>query len=137
VSRSSAIPGGTLVLDSEGLAKAVLRDRAVTAWLALARADDLRVITSAATLVEVVHPRINRPALEWTISRLIVEPVTEPIARHAATLLGDAGLHGHKYAIDAMLGATALAAPGPVTILTSGPEDLTALCGGRATVIKI
>lgn len=49
-------PGGTLVLDSEGLAKAVLRDRTVTAWLALARADDLRVITSAATLVEAVHP---------------------------------------------------------------------------------
>ncbi|CAM5483173.1 hypothetical protein SALBM217S_03665 [Streptomyces griseoloalbus] len=78
---SPATPGGTLVLDSEGLAKAVLRDRMVTAWLALARADDLRVITSAATLVEVVHPRINRPALEWTLSRLVVEPVSEPIAR--------------------------------------------------------
>ncbi|MFJ8077327.1 type II toxin-antitoxin system VapC family toxin [Streptomyces sp. NPDC096176] len=137
MSRSPAVPGGTLVLDSEGLAKAVLRDRTVTAWLALARADDLRVITSAATLVEVVHPRINLPALEWTLSRLVVEPVTEPIARHAAVLLADAGLHGHKYAIDAMLSATALAAPGPITIMTSDPEDLTALCGGRATVVKI
>ncbi|MFI2201694.1 DNA-binding protein [Streptomyces sp. NPDC020192] len=137
MSRSPAVPGGVLVLDSEGLAKAVLRDRAVTAWLALARADDLRVITSAATLVEVVHPRINRPALEWTLSRLVVEPVSEPVARHAAALLADAGLHGHRHAIDAILAATALAAPGPVTILTSGPEDLTALCGGRVTVIKV
>ena len=137
MTRSPAIPGGTLVLDSEGLAKAVLRDRTVTGWLALARADDLRVITSAATLVEVVHPRINRPALEWTLTRLIVEPVTEPLARHAAALLADAGLHGHKYAIDAMLSATALAAPGPITILTSDPEDLTMLCGRRVTVIKI
>lgn len=137
MTRSPAVPGGTLVLDSAGLAKAVLRDRTVTGWLALARADDLRVITSAATLVEVVHPRINRPALEWTLSRLVVEPVTEPIARHAAVLLADAGLHGHKYAIDAILSATALAAPDPVTILTSDPEDLTALCEGRATVIKI
>ncbi|MFJ4815621.1 DNA-binding protein [Streptomyces sp. NPDC088801] len=137
MTRSPAVPGGSLVLDSEGLAKAVLRDRTVTGWLALARADDLRVITSAATLVEVVHPRINRPALEWTLSRLIVEPVTEPIARHAAILLADAGLHGHKYAIDAILSAAALAAPAPVTILTSAPEDLTALCGGRATVMKI
>ncbi|WP_432121331.1 PIN domain-containing protein [Streptomyces sp. S1] len=134
---SPAVPGGALVLDSEGLAKAVLRDRTVTGWLALARADDLRVITSAATLVEVVHPRINRPALEWTLSRLVVEPVTEPIARHAAALLADTSLHGHKYAIDAMLAATALAAPGPVTILTSDPEDLTLLCGGRVTVIKV
>jgi predicted nucleic acid-binding protein len=137
VTRSPAVPGGTLVLDSEGLAKAVLRDRAVTGWLALARADDLRVITCAATLVEVVHPRINRPALQWTLSRLVVEPVTEPLARHAAALLADTGLHGHKFAIDAMLTATALAAPGPVTILTSDPEDLTALCGGQATVIKV
>ncbi|MGA5765950.1 type II toxin-antitoxin system VapC family toxin [Streptomyces pseudogriseolus] len=134
---SPAPPGGTLVLDSEGLAKAVLRDRTVTAWLALARADDLRVITSAATLVEVVHPRINRPALEWTLSRLVVEPVSEPIARRAAALLSDAGLRGHKYAIDAMLCATALAAPGPVTVLTSDPEDLTALGGRRITVIKV
>jgi len=137
VTRSPAIPGGTLVLDSEGLAKAVVRDRTVTGWLALARADDLRVITSAATLVEVVHPRINRPALEWTLSRLVVEPVTESIARHAATLLADASLHGHKYAIDAMLSATALAAAGSVTVLTSDPEDLTTLCGGRVTVIKV
>jgi predicted nucleic acid-binding protein len=109
----------------------------VTGWLALARADDLRVITSAATLVEVVHPRINRPALEWTLSRLVVEPVTESIARHAATLLADAGLHGHKHSIDAMLSATALAASSPVTVLTSDPEDLTTLCGGRVTVIKV
>ncbi|MEV4802863.1 PIN domain-containing protein [Nonomuraea sp. NPDC049421] len=134
---SPAAPGGTLVLDSEGLAKAVLRDRTVTAWLALARADDLRVITSAATLVEVIHHRVNRPALEWTLSRLVIEPIIEPIARHGATLLSDAGLHGDKYAIDAMLGATARAAPGPVTVLTSGPEDLAALCGVRVTVIKI
>ncbi|WP_318214437.1 type II toxin-antitoxin system VapC family toxin [Streptomyces sp. SCL15-6] len=137
MTRSPAVPGGTLVLDSEGLARAVLRDRAVTGWLALARADDLRVITSAATLVEVIHPRINRPALEWTLSRLVVEPVTESIARHAAALLADTGLHGHKYAIDAMISATALVAPGPVTILTSDPEDVTALCGGRITVIKV
>lgn len=137
MTRSPAVPGGTLILDSEGLAKAVLRDRTVTGWLALARADDLRVITSAATLVEVVHPRINRPALEWTLSRLVVEPVTEAIARHAAALLADAGLHGHKYAVDAMLSATALAAHAPVTVLTSDPEDLSTLCGGRATVIKV
>ncbi|MFI0775141.1 type II toxin-antitoxin system VapC family toxin [Streptomyces sp. NPDC021212] len=137
MTRSAAVPGGTLVLDSEGLAKAVLRDRAVTGWLALARADDMRVITSAATLVEVVHPRINRPALEWTLSRIVVEPVTEVVARHAAELLANTGQHGHKYAIDAMLSATALAAPGPATVLTSDPEDLAALCDGRITIIKI
>ncbi|MDQ1306984.1 MAG: hypothetical protein QG671_2816 [Actinomycetota bacterium] len=130
-------PAGTLVLDSEGLAKAVARDRELTAWLALARAEDLRVITSAATLVEVIHPRMKRPALEWTISRIVIEPVTEEIARRAAALLDAAGLHGHRHAIDAMLSATALASSGPVTILTSDPQDLTALCGAGATIIKV
>ncbi|MFI6421369.1 PIN domain-containing protein [Streptomyces sp. NPDC050842] len=137
MTRTEAVPGGTLVLDSEGLAKAVLRDREVTTWLALARADDLRVVTSAATLVEVMHPRINRAALEWTLSRLVIEPVTDAVARRAAALLAENGLHGHTYAIDAMVAATALAAPGPVTVLTSDPEDLTVLCAGRATVIAI
>jgi len=33
--------------------------------------------------------------------------------------------------------ATALAAPAPVTVLTSDPEDLTALCDARTTAIKI
>jgi predicted nucleic acid-binding protein len=125
------------VLDSEGLAKAVLRTREVTQWLALARADDLRVITSAATVVEVAHPRLSRPALEWTLSRVVVEPVTEPIARRATAILAEAGLHGHRHAIDAMLSATALAAPGPVTVLTSDPEDIATLCGRNVTVIKV
>lgn len=137
MSQAPATPGGSLVLDSEGLAKAVQRDREVTGWLALARADDMRVVTSAATLVEVMHPGISRPALEWTLSRIVVEPVTEEVARQAAALLADAGRHGHKYAIDAMLSATALAAPRPVTVLTSDPEDLLALCGTRALVLKI
>jgi hypothetical protein len=39
-------------------------------------------------------------------------------------LLRAAGLHGHKYAIDAMLCATALQHPGRVTILTSDVEDI-------------
>jgi predicted nucleic acid-binding protein len=137
VTRSSTGQGGTLVLDCEGLAGAVRRDREITTWLALARADDLRVVTSAATLVEVIHPKINRPALEWTLSRIVVEPVAEAIARRAAALLSDAGMHGHTHALDALLSATALAARGPVTILTSDPDDLAALCAGRATVIKV
>jgi predicted nucleic acid-binding protein len=137
MTRSSAVPAGTLVLDSEGLAKAVLRDRDMTGWLALALADDLRVVTSAATLVEVIHPRINRPALDWTLSRIVIEPVSEDIARHASELLSGVGWHGHKYAIDAMVSATALAAPRPVTVLTSDPEDIATLCGRHVTVIKI
>ncbi|MEU3742775.1 PIN domain-containing protein [Streptomyces sp. NPDC032198] len=125
---------GALVLDSEGLAKAVQRDREVHEWLTAARDADLPVITSAAVLVEVIHPKINDAALKWTLSRLRVEPVTQAIAQSAATLLRTAGLHGHKYAIDAMLCATALAQPGRVTILTSDVEDIAMLSADHSRI---
>jgi predicted nucleic acid-binding protein len=126
---------GALVLDSEGLAKAVQRDREVHEWLTAARTADLPVVTSAAVLVEVIHPRVNDAALRWTLSRLRVEPVTHALARSAAALLRGAGLHGHKYAIDAMLCATALAQPGRVTILTSDVEDIELLTAEQARVV--
>lgn len=126
---------GALVLDSEGLAKAVQRDREVHEWLTAAREADLPVVTSAAVLVEVIHPRINDAALKWTLSRLRVEPVTQALAQSAAALLRDAGLHGHKYAIDAMLCATALAHPGRVTILTPDVEDVAKLTAEHPRVV--
>ncbi|GGZ54960.1 MULTISPECIES: type II toxin-antitoxin system VapC family toxin [Streptomyces rochei group] len=118
---------GALVLDSEGLTKAVQRDRELHEWLTAARDADLPVITSAAVLVEVTHPKLNDAALKGTLSRLSVEPVTRTVAQSAADLLRAAGLHGHKYAIDAMLCATALQHPGRVTILTTDVEDIALL----------
>ncbi|MEU0189365.1 PIN domain-containing protein [Streptomyces afghaniensis] len=125
---------GALVLDSEGLAKAVQRDREIHEWLTAARDADLPVITSAAVLVEVIHPKINEVALKWTLSRLSVDPVTQAVAQSAAALLRTAGLHGHKYAIDAMLCATALQHPGRVTILTADVEDIGLLTAEHARV---
>nr|WP_203601210.1 PIN domain-containing protein [Streptomyces sp. SID9727] len=124
-----------MILGSEGLAKAVQRDRDVHEWLTAAREADLPVITSAAVLVEVIHPRINDAALKWTLSRLRVEPVTQAIAQSAADLLRAAGVHGHKYAIDAMLCATALAHPGRVTTLTSDVEDIEMLTAKHPRVV--
>ncbi|WP_055492339.1 PIN domain-containing protein [Streptomyces sp. TP-A0356] len=126
---------GALILDSEGLAKAVGRDREVHEWLTAARDADYPVITSAAVLVEVIHPRIDDAALKWTLSRIRVEPVSQAIAQFAAALLRAGGLHGHKYAIDAMLCATALTQPGRVTILTSGVEDIRMLTEAHPRVV--
>ncbi|MGV9246540.1 PIN domain-containing protein [Streptomyces sp. NPDC003710] len=126
---------GALVLDREGLAKAVQRDREVHEWLTAARDADLPVVTSAAVLVEVIHPTINDAALKWTLSRLRVEPVTQAIAQSAAALLRTAGLHGHKYAIDAILCATALTQPGRVTVLTSDVEDIALITADHTRVV--
>ena len=128
---------GTIVLDSEGLSKTVLRDRVMMARLAQARLDDLRVVTSAATLVEARNPQMDQARFDWAVSRLIIEPLTEHIARAASKLLVIHRLHGHQHAIDAMVAATALAATAPRIVLTSDPEDLAILCGKSVRVVKI
>jgi predicted nucleic acid-binding protein len=118
----------SLVLDSEGLSLLVLRDRRITTYLAAARKRDEPVVASAATLVEVRHPKINQAAFRWAVSRLTVVPVTEALALVASDLLAKAGVHGHKHAIDAMVAATALTAADPTAVLTSDPDDFSLLC---------
>lgn len=126
---------GALILDSEGLAKAVQRDRKLQEWLGAAARSDIPVVTSAAVLVEVIHPKINRSALKWTLSRLRIEPVTRVVAEAAADLLHEAGLHGHKYAIDAMLCATAAQSMGDITILTSDVDDIQMLTARHHRIV--
>ncbi len=128
---------GTLVLDCEGLSELVRRAPELTEWLAAAEAEDIRVITSSVTLVEARDPKTNQARFDHAVSRVNIIPPSEPVARHASNLLAAAGLHGHKYALDAIVAATALASPFPVTLLTSDPEDLLLLCGPRIRVIKV
>ena len=135
--KDAVAPGGTVVLDSEGLAGAIRQDAAVTEWFEAARGEDWRVVTSAATLVEVMHPGLKQAAFRWAMSRIVVVPVTQQIAKSAAELLASAGMHGHGHAIDAMLSATALASDQPAFVLTSDPGDIGALCGPRVTVVPV
>jgi hypothetical protein len=92
---------------------------------------------SANTVVEVSHARVNVPRLHWVLSRVKVEPVTEQAAKASAELLKAAGLHGHKYAIDATVAEAALRQPGPVAMLTSDTDGMAKLCGGRIHLIAI
>ncbi|MET9735311.1 PIN domain-containing protein [Streptomyces sp. NPDC006458] len=127
---------GTLVLDCEGLSKLVRRAPELTEWLAAAEAEDIRVVANSVTLVEARNPKTVQARFDYAVSRINIIPPTEAIARHASRLLATAGLHGHKYALDAIVAATALASPSPVTLLTSDPEDLRVLCGAGVRVVK-
>ncbi|MET8982172.1 PIN domain-containing protein [Streptomyces sp. NPDC004539] len=128
---------GTLVLDREGLSRLIRRDLELTEWLAAAEAEDIRVVTSSVTLVEARNPRTGQARFDYAVSRVNIVPPSEAIARQASRLLAEAGLHGHKYALDAIVAATALASPRPVTVLTSDPDDLTVLCGPGVRVVKV
>jgi len=127
---------GTLVLDCEGLSKVVLEDRAVMARLAQARIDGLRVVVSAATIVEARDPRMNQARFDRAVSSLVIETLTEELGRAASKLVALHRLRGHQYAIDAMVAATALAAAPPRILLTSDPDDLAVLCGRAVRVVR-
>lgn len=131
------MPGGTLLLDSEGLSKLYLKDRTVIALIQAATEEGVRVATTAMTTLEADYERIHPARITWVLSRIDVYDVTRETTDQAAALLRSHRLHGHRYAIDAVLAAIARAAPGPVTILTSDPEDLTLLCGPSIEIIKI
>ena len=122
------------VLDSEGLSQAVLGNRLMGARLKDADRSGIRVVTSSMTLVEAYHKGVRKAAWTWILSRIAVEPVTREIAGEAIELLEAAGLHGHKYAIDAALATVALRQRGDVTIFTSDEDDMTQLCGDRVVV---
>ena len=128
---------GTLLLDSEGLSKLYRKDRSVMAFVQAASEEGVRVGTSAMTTLEADYERIHPARIKWVLSRVDVHDVTGAVTDHAATLLRAHRLHGHKYAIDAVLAAVARTAPPPVTVLTSDPEDLTLLCGPGVDVLKV
>ena len=75
--------------------------------------------------------------MSWLLSRIRVEDVTKETARRSAALLKATGLHGHKYAIDAMVAEVALRLPGPVAILTSDTDDMAKLCGDRVRLVGV
>jgi predicted nucleic acid-binding protein len=118
---------GTLVLDSEGLAKLAAGDPRVRAYLDIARSRRGRVAASAITLTEVIRGGPRDAATHRVLSRITVADVTAQIARRAGELLGATGLSGHRCAIDAAVAATALGLERPVVLLTSDPDDMNRL----------
>ena len=119
--------GGTLVLDSEGLAKLAAGDPRARAHLKAALDRRAKVAVSALTLTEVLRGGPRDAPVHQVLSRVSVIPVTSAIARRAGELLGSTGLAGHRCAIDAVVAATALELERPVLLLTSDPDDLSRL----------
>lgn len=127
----------TVVLDSQGLSAWIAQDRKILAMFQVLHSMGADFVIGANTIVEVSHARVDVPRLQWVLSRVKVEPVTERAAKRSAELLKAAGLHGHKYAIDATIAEMALRQPGPVTMLTSDIDDMARLCGSRVRLIGI
>ncbi|MER5425572.1 PIN domain-containing protein [Streptosporangium roseum] len=133
----SKLSAGTVVLDCEGLVKWCEANQRVTAIVREAQDNDFRVVVSAMTPIEAQDVRVKSDRLGWYLSRLRIEPVTEEICSRAIELLRGSRLHGHKYAIDAVVAATALRAVKPVLILTSDEDDMSKLCGKTVKIVGL
>lgn len=127
----------TVVLDGEGLSGWIVDDRRIAGLIKVFRQGDADLVISAATIIEVTHAKVNTARLNWLLSRIRIEPLTEEASRAAARLLRDSNLHGHKYAIDAMVAEAALRQPGPVAMLTSDLDDMGKLCGRRVRLVAV
>ncbi|MDG4815350.1 hypothetical protein O7628_07490 [Micromonospora sp. WMMD956] len=127
----------SLVLDSQGFSRWIDQDRKVMRLFEQAERDGVDLAMSAATIIEVSHSGLDIARLDWLLSRIRVEAVTKESARRSAGLLKAAGLHGHKYAVDAMVAEVALRLPAPVAVLTSDVDDMVKLCGRRVRAIAL
>ena len=128
---------GTLVLDSEGLSKLVNDHEPAVALVAEARKRGMEVVISALTIIEAAHSRTDKARLAWVLSGLCIVHIGDEEAKAASGLLISAGLHGHKYAIDAAVAEMALRQQRPVVMLTSDVDDMTKLCGGRVRLVPV
>ncbi|WTJ06201.1 DNA-binding protein [Streptomyces lydicus] len=99
-----------------------------------ARRVGVPVLVSALTVVEVVYGKTDTARLRWLLSRLQVQDVTQADSLTTVQLLHAGGLHGHAYAIDALVAAMALRSPAPVLVLTSDRYDWSKLCGDRVQI---
>jgi predicted nucleic acid-binding protein len=127
----------TLVLDCEGLSKFVGDHEPVVALVSEARKRGMEVAVSVLTIIEATHRKTDRARLAWILSGLRIVPVGDEEAKAASALLLDTGLHGHKYAIDAVVAEAALRQQRPVVLLTSDTDDMAKLCGNRVRLVSV
>ncbi|MFI6787777.1 DNA-binding protein [Nonomuraea sp. NPDC050383] len=137
MARRGLMRQGTLVLDCEGLSGFVSDQPPVVALVAEARSRGMEVVTSSLTLVEATHRRTNQARLAWLLSGMRIVHVGEEEARAASTMLVAAGLHGHKYAIDAVVAEMAVRQQRPVVMLTSDIDDMARFCGDRVRLVAV
>ncbi|MFE0735392.1 PIN domain-containing protein [Streptomyces sp. NPDC058855] len=137
MTRRTDRPLPVFVLGSEALSLAVRGDRAMMARLALGARGEADVVTSPLTLVEAYDGRTTEQRWDWVLSRLRVVDIGKEEARQARRLLADAGLRGHKYAIDAVLAVVARRQAGDVMVFTSDVDDLEKLVPDRIVVVKV
>lgn len=126
-----------MVLDSEGLWAVARNDSEdVRAVLAASRVAGVPVLVPAAVLAETLFEDGRDSRANQALKKLLVVPITDPIARSAAELKRLAAMAGVASTIDALVVATSAAAGGGV-VLTSDADDIRALADRAGGGVRI
>lgn len=102
---------------------------------------DIPIVTTALTALEAWDPRetSGQALWSWTLSLIRVVHTDGQVIAMARDMLKAAGLHGHKYAIEAVLAAVAgreAAQGSQATVFTSDADDVNQLLGGRPVRVE-
>lgn len=127
-------PGGTLVLDAQGLSLHVDGDEGMRARIEIAEQNGSRVVYCAVTPLEVRRTGKAADRLAYLLSRFDQKPVTDETVATARKLLDATGLDGHECLVDALVVATAALATPPVLLVTSDKSHIPALCKAIETL---
>jgi hypothetical protein len=129
------------VFGSEALSKTVQGDREMTALVKTAPRLDIPIVAPALTTLEAWDPRgASRQAL-WNraLSRVRIVRTDDQVISMARDMLKAAGLHGHRYAIDAVLAAVAgreSSQGAQATVFTSDTDDTNQLLAGHSVRVE-
>ena len=131
--RPGALPNA-IVLDSGALSGAAAGHSRVRAELSLAEELGVGVHVSSVTLAETLrgHPRDAR--IHALLAGTDQDTVTPQLGRAAGELLGRTGRHD---TIDSIVAVTAETLGSRVRVLTSDPDDLSALTAGMGNVTVV
>jgi predicted nucleic acid-binding protein len=120
-----------VVLDAEAVSRLTERTQAAQVWATFIRKQKARLHVSALTLAEVTTGSPRDAGLRHAVSRMATHDVTPEIAFAAGAMRARVRRRKQRdLTVDAVVAATAVSLPGPVVVLTSDPEDLTALLEG-------
>jgi len=112
------------VLDAEGLSKTAEGDPRTVAWIVRARELNLPVVLNAVSLAETLRGARRAAHIHLLVRNAHIENVDPALAMEAGELLGRTK---RDDTIDALVAVTVIRLDRPVIILTSDPDDLSAL----------
>ncbi len=113
-----------LVLDREGLSRAATGNQRAAAWIARARELRLPLAVNAVTLTETLRGGGRDAPIHLLTRNAQIDTVDSSFAAEAGRLLGRTR---RDDTVDALVATTAIGLARPAVILTSDPDDLSAL----------